>query len=63
MGKQFTKFAKFVNKFTKFVKFATNFTKFAEFANTFTKFVGLPINFYEVCRSCEQLYKVLGTDQ
>ena len=49
--------------FTEFVKFPNNCTKFVEFANIATKFVRLANNFYEVRRSCEQLYKVPGTHQ
>ena len=49
--------------FAKSEKFANNYTKFVEFANNFTMFVGLAKNFYEVCKSCEQLYKVWETRQ
>ena len=61
--KHFTEFVKFANNCTKFVEFANKFKKFVEFANIATKFVGLANNFYEVRRSCEQLYKVPGTHQ
>ena len=45
----------------KFPEFANNFTKFEEFPNNLAKFVGLANNFYGVCRSCEQVYKVPET--
>ena len=62
VGKNFIKLVKFANNFTKFLEFANkNFMRFVEFANDFTKSVGPAKNFYEVCRSNKQLYKVHRT--
>ena len=77
VGKHFTRSIKITNNFRKFVEFAKTYevrrirqqlyenlpTTLREFANNFTKFVGLAKDFYEVRRSCEQLYKVCGTCQ
>ena len=49
------------NNLTKLVEVGKHFTKFAKSANIFAKFLGFANNFFEVYRSCEQLYKVCGT--
>ena len=57
------KFIEAANNFKKLPKMRKNFAKFVKLVNNLAKFVGLANNFYEVRKSCEQLYRVCGTRQ
>ena len=54
------KFIEAANNFKKLAEVRKKFAKFIKFVNNLMKFVGLINNFYEVRRSCKQLYKVCG---